>query len=130
MAKANIDNGPNPRVVRALHRFAERVEADVQEALDAAKARRLAPFESVLRCCEYLQARYVSPEPVRALPNAPSAITCPSRPMSPTDVGGPANCGRVASLHSEAPCPCAPLLSGDCTLCGCWGKMRAFVVLA
>ncbi|MGA2256796.1 MAG: helix-turn-helix domain-containing protein [Thermoguttaceae bacterium] len=68
MAKAEVDNGPNPRVIRALQRLAERLQTDVQEALDAAKVRRLAPFESVLRCCEYIQARYVAPVQGRALP--------------------------------------------------------------
>ncbi|MGA2034021.1 MAG: hypothetical protein ABSG68_17380 [Thermoguttaceae bacterium] len=68
MAKADGDSGPNPRVIREFHRFVERLAADVQGALDAAKARRLAPFEEVLRCGEYLLARYFAPVQGRALP--------------------------------------------------------------
>lgn len=68
MAKANIDNEPNPCAARALQRFAKQLDAEVQEALDAARARLLAPFEAVLRRCQYIRARYVSVEPVRGLP--------------------------------------------------------------
>ena len=68
MGKAEVDNGPNLRAQRALHRFTEQLDAEVQEALDAARARQLAPFESVRQCCEYLLARYVAPAQGRALP--------------------------------------------------------------
>ena len=61
MGKADVDNGPNMPVIRAFQRFVEQFETDVQEALDATKSRRIAPFEWVLQCCEYLHARYVAP---------------------------------------------------------------------
>ena len=68
MGKAEVDNGPNLRAHRVLHRFTEQLDAEVQGAVDAARSRQLAPFESVQRRCEYLLARYVEPVQGRALP--------------------------------------------------------------
>jgi excisionase family DNA binding protein len=68
MVKPDVESGPNPRVLRALHRLAEQLDSEVQEALDAARARQLAPIDSVLQRCQYLQARFLSLEPVRGLP--------------------------------------------------------------
>ena len=68
MAKAEAENGRNERALRALHRFTEQLDAEVQEALDAAKGRCLSPIESVQRRCEYLLARYLTPAQGRALP--------------------------------------------------------------
>ncbi len=66
MAEAETDN--EQRALRALHRFTEQLDTEVQEALDAAKGWRLAPFESVERLCEYLLAQYFTPAHGRALP--------------------------------------------------------------
>ena len=78
MAKARVDNEPDPR---ALQRFAEQLDAEVQEAHDAARARHLAPFESVLRRCQYVQTRYITVEPRRGLPKhflrRPAGLTIP-----------------------------------------------------
>ncbi len=68
MGKAEVDDGTNLRTQRVLHRFTEQLDAEVQEAMDAARARQLAPFESVRQRCEYLLARYVTPAQGRALP--------------------------------------------------------------
>ena len=68
MGKSEVDNEPNPRVRRALHRFTEQLDVEVQKALAAARARQLAPLESVLQRCRYLQARHVTPEPIQGLP--------------------------------------------------------------
>ena len=68
MAEAETDREPKQRTQRALHRFTEQLDAEVQEALDAARGRSLAPFESVERRCEYLLARYLMPAQGRALP--------------------------------------------------------------
>ena len=68
MAEAETDNEPKRRAQRALHRFTEQLHVEVQEAVDAARGRRLAPFESIERRCEYLLARYLTPVQGRALP--------------------------------------------------------------
>lgn len=68
MAKFEVDNENLRAKQRVLHWFTEQLDAEVQEAMDAARARQLAPFESVQRRCEYLLVRYVAPAPGRALP--------------------------------------------------------------
>ncbi len=68
MAEADSNNEPKRRAQRALHRFTEQLDAEVQEALDAARGRCLAPFESIERRCEYLLARYLTPSQGRSLP--------------------------------------------------------------
>ena len=42
----------------AMHRFVDRLEAEVQDAVDAARARQLAPIRRVAGVCRYLQLRY------------------------------------------------------------------------
>ena len=65
----------NSGATALLHRFTEQLDAEVQEALDAARARRLAPFESVQRRCEYLLARYVDSSARASIAQASSAKT-------------------------------------------------------
>ena len=68
MGKAKVGDGPNLRAQRVLHRFTEQLDAEVQEALDAARGRSLAPFESIERRCEYVLARFLTSVQSRALP--------------------------------------------------------------
>lgn len=69
MAEAETDNEPKRRAQRALHRFTEQLDTEVQESVDAARGRNLAPIESVERRCEYLLARYLTPAQGRACPS-------------------------------------------------------------
>ncbi len=43
----------------AVHRFVDQLEEAVQDAVDAARARRLAPIKGVAKVCQYLQRRYL-----------------------------------------------------------------------
>ena len=47
------------RVHAAMHRFVDRLEAEVQDAVDAARSRRLAPIQGVAKVCRDLQRRYL-----------------------------------------------------------------------
>jgi uncharacterized membrane protein len=67
MAEAETNNDLKRRAQRALHRFTEQLDAEVQEALDAARGRHFAPIESVVRRCEYVLARYLTAAQGRAL---------------------------------------------------------------
>ena len=85
MAEAETDNEPKWQAQRALHRFTEQVHVEVQEALDAAKGRCLAPFESIERRCEFLQARYLTSVQGRRCPSnfSENRRGLPLLPISP-----------------------------------------------
>ena len=50
------------RVYAATHRFVQQLETDVHAAVDAARARHLAPIRGILQVCQYLHQRYVAGE--------------------------------------------------------------------
>ncbi len=62
----------------AVHRFVDRLEGQVQDAVDAARSRRLAPVKSVTEVCRYLQWRYLSVEQIKEpggrYPRKPSSL--------------------------------------------------------
>ncbi len=62
----------------ATHRFVDWLEAEVQDAVDAARSRRLAPIKHVAKVCGYLQRRYLPAAQVeeagRRSPRKPSGL--------------------------------------------------------
>jgi excisionase family DNA binding protein len=67
-SQSRSPSGQNRRARRDLHRFTEQLDDELQEALDAARGRSLAPIESIARRCKYVLARYVNSPQGRALP--------------------------------------------------------------
>ena len=72
----------DPKALRqthaAVHRFVDRLEEEVQDAVDAARSRRLAPIKRVAKVCRYLQRRYLPvgqvDEAGRRSPRKPSGL--------------------------------------------------------
>ncbi len=69
----------DPKALRrahaAVHRFVDRLEGQVQDAVDAARSRRLAPIKGIAKVCRYLQRRYLPEEQVKE-----TGGRCPRKP--------------------------------------------------
>jgi hypothetical protein len=58
------------RIHAAVHRFVGQLGREVEDALDAARARRLAPIRSILQSWRYLWRRYLAPATAEGKPQA------------------------------------------------------------